>query len=82
MPINLFLLGCEVFGEFYTGTLHADSAPLFVFWTSCHKRVAQIHLDGDFFEYCVNRGVSDAAAAQERSHILRGLRVYSHWRVD
>lgn len=26
MPINLFLLGCEVFKEFYTGSLHAASA--------------------------------------------------------
>lgn len=26
MPINLFLLGCEVFGEFYTGTHHSASA--------------------------------------------------------
>ncbi|MEZ4219414.1 MAG: NrfD/PsrC family molybdoenzyme membrane anchor subunit [Polyangiaceae bacterium] len=26
MPINLFLVGCEVFQEFYTGSLHAASA--------------------------------------------------------
>lgn len=26
MPINLFLLGCEIFQEFYTGSLHAASA--------------------------------------------------------
>jgi molybdopterin-containing oxidoreductase family membrane subunit len=26
MPINLFLLGCEVFQEFYTGALHSASA--------------------------------------------------------
>jgi Ni/Fe-hydrogenase subunit HybB-like protein len=26
MPINLFLVGCEIFQEFYTGSLHAASA--------------------------------------------------------
>ena len=26
MPVNLFLLGCEIFQEFYTGSLHAASA--------------------------------------------------------
>lgn len=26
MPVNLFLVGCEVFQEFYTGSLHAASA--------------------------------------------------------
>lgn len=26
MPVNLFLLGCDVFAEFYTGTLHSSAA--------------------------------------------------------
>jgi molybdopterin-containing oxidoreductase family membrane subunit len=37
MPINLFLLGCEVFGEFYTGTLHADSAHYLYFGLHGHN---------------------------------------------
>lgn len=37
MPINLFLLGCEVFGEFYTGTLHAGSAHYLYFGLHGHN---------------------------------------------
>ena len=37
MPINLFLLGCEVFGEFYTGTLHSSSAHYLYFGLEGHN---------------------------------------------
>jgi molybdopterin-containing oxidoreductase family membrane subunit len=37
MPINLFLVGCECFGEFYTGTQHADSAHYLYFGLHGHN---------------------------------------------
>lgn len=37
MPINLFLLICEVFYEFYTGTLHAASAEYLYFGLHGHN---------------------------------------------
>jgi len=37
MPINLFLVGCECFGEFYTGTLHADAAHYLYFGLHGHN---------------------------------------------
>ncbi|MBI2391688.1 MAG: polysulfide reductase NrfD [Deltaproteobacteria bacterium] len=37
MPINLFLVGCEVFGEFYTGTLHSASAQYLYFGLHGHS---------------------------------------------
>lgn len=36
LPANLFLLGCEVFKEFYTGTLHATSAEYLFFGLHGH----------------------------------------------
>jgi molybdopterin-containing oxidoreductase family membrane subunit len=36
MPINLFLVGCEVFQEFYTGSLHAASAHYLYFGLHGH----------------------------------------------
>lgn len=37
MPINLFLLGCEVFHEFYTGALHSASAYYLYFGLHGHS---------------------------------------------
>jgi molybdopterin-containing oxidoreductase family membrane subunit len=37
MPINLFLVGCEVFQEFYTGSLHAASAYYLYFGLHGHS---------------------------------------------
>ncbi len=37
MPINLFLVGCEVFQEFYTGTQHAASAYYLYFGLHGHS---------------------------------------------
>jgi Ni/Fe-hydrogenase subunit HybB-like protein len=37
MPINLFLLGCELFYEFYTGSLHAASARYLYFGLHGHN---------------------------------------------
>jgi Ni/Fe-hydrogenase subunit HybB-like protein len=37
MPINLFLLGCEVFGEFYAGSLHSASAHYLYFGLHGHN---------------------------------------------
>lgn len=36
MPINLFLLGCEIFHEFYTGSLHTESAHYLYFGLHGH----------------------------------------------
>lgn len=36
MPINLFLVGCEIFQEFYTGSLHAASAHYLYFGLHGH----------------------------------------------
>jgi len=36
MPVNLFLLGCEVFLEFYTGSLHAVNAKYLYFGLHGH----------------------------------------------
>jgi Ni/Fe-hydrogenase subunit HybB-like protein len=41
MPINLFLLGCEVFGEFYTGSLHSVSAHYLYFGLHGHNMLTQ-----------------------------------------
>jgi len=37
MPINLFLVGCEVFQEFYTGSLHSASAYYLYFGLHGHS---------------------------------------------
>lgn len=36
LPLNMFLLGCEVFTEFYTNTLHVESAKYLFFGTHGH----------------------------------------------
>jgi len=41
MPINLFLLGCEVFGEFYTGSLHSASASYLYFGLHGHNMLSK-----------------------------------------
>lgn len=40
MPINLFLLGCEVFQEFYTGALHSASAHYLYFGLHGHAMLS------------------------------------------
>jgi molybdopterin-containing oxidoreductase family membrane subunit len=42
MPINLFLLGCEIFHEFYTGTLGAASARYLYFGLEGHNSLTKI----------------------------------------
>lgn len=41
MPVNLFLLGCEVFHEFYTGSLHAASAHYLYFGLHGHDALTR-----------------------------------------
>ncbi len=41
MPINLFLLSCEVFKEFYTDTLHASSAYYLFFGLHGHNELTR-----------------------------------------
>jgi Ni/Fe-hydrogenase subunit HybB-like protein len=41
MPINLFLLGCEVFGDFYTGALHSASARYLYFGIHGHNMLTR-----------------------------------------
>ncbi len=41
MPINLFLLGCEVFDEFYTGSLHSASAHYLYFGLHGHNMLTK-----------------------------------------
>jgi molybdopterin-containing oxidoreductase family membrane subunit len=41
MPINLFLLFCEMFGEFYTGSLHSASATYLYFGLHGHNMLTK-----------------------------------------
>ena len=42
MPVNLFLFGCEIFHEFYTGSLHAASARYLYFGLAGHDQLTKI----------------------------------------
>ena len=42
MPVNLFLLGCEIFHELYTGTLSASSARYLYFGLNGHDQLTKI----------------------------------------
>lgn len=42
MPINIFLLGCEIFHEIYTGTLHAASARYLYFGLHGHDQLTKV----------------------------------------
>lgn len=37
MPVNLFMLGCDLFNEFYSGSLHAASAQYLYFGLGTHR---------------------------------------------
>jgi molybdopterin-containing oxidoreductase family membrane subunit len=49
MPINLFLLGCEVFKEFYTGALHSASAYYLYFGLHGHAMLPRFIWTGIVF---------------------------------
>jgi Ni/Fe-hydrogenase subunit HybB-like protein len=50
MPINLFLLGCEIFEEFYTGSLHAASAYYLYFGLHGHAMLTAFIWPSTVFE--------------------------------
>jgi molybdopterin-containing oxidoreductase family membrane subunit len=73
MPINLFLLGCEVFHEFYTGALHSASAYYLYFGLHGHSMLTAFIWTAIAF----NDGHDDlfsSQASQRQPRAVRRLR--------